>query len=61
MKRSGAAIMKDNRSEGHIRQISSLLPARESSIFSVLANENYNINQVVQGLEEEFGFIREKR
>jgi exonuclease SbcC len=47
-------------SEGHIGQIASLLPERESSVFTVLANEHYNVNQVVQGLEEEFAFYQEK-
>nr|WP_218624989.1 AAA family ATPase [Sporosarcina sp. E16_3] len=47
-------------SEGHIGQIASLLPERESSVFTVLANENYNVNQVVQGLEEELVFYQEK-
>ena len=47
-------------SEGHIGQIASLLPERESSVFTVLANEHYNVNQVVQGLEEELVFYQEK-
>ncbi|KAA0965074.1 SMC family ATPase [Sporosarcina sp. ANT_H38] len=47
-------------SEGHIGQISSLLPERESSIFTVLENEHYNVNQVVLGLEEELVFYQEK-
>lgn len=47
-------------SEGHISQITSLLPERESSVFTVLANEHYNVNQVVQGLEEELVFYQEK-
>ena len=47
-------------SEGYIRQVSSILPERESSIFEVLSNEHYNINQVVQGLEEEFIYYAEK-
>ncbi|MER2089596.1 MAG: AAA family ATPase [Sporosarcina sp.] len=46
-------------SEGHIGQIPSLLPERESSVFTVLANEHYNVNQVVQGLEEELAFYQE--
>src|SRR6185437_7419231 len=29
-------------------------------VFAVLSNENYNINQVVQGLEEELAFYEEK-
>jgi DNA repair protein SbcC/Rad50 len=47
-------------SEGHIQQIPMVLPERESSIFDVLDNEHYNINQVVQGLEEERSFYEEK-
>lgn len=47
-------------SEGHIGQIASLLPERESSVFTVLANEHYNVNQVVQGLEEELVFYQEQ-
>ncbi|MCZ2257921.1 AAA family ATPase [Sporosarcina sp. G11-34] len=47
-------------SEGYIRQVSSVLPERESSIFEVLSNEHRNINQVVQGLEEEFLYYAEK-
>ena len=47
-------------SEGHIQQIPTLLPERESSIFDVLDNEHYNVNQVVQGLEEERSFYEEK-
>ena len=49
-----------HQSEGHIGQIASLLPERESSVFTVLANEHYNVNQVVQGLEEEFAFYQDK-
>src|SRR6185437_775625 len=47
-------------SEGHIRQIPTLLPERESSIFEVLENDHYNVNQVVQGLEEELSFYEDK-
>ena len=36
------------------------MPERESSIFNVLDNEHYNVNQVVQGLEEERSFYEEK-
>lgn len=46
-------------SKGHISQISSSLPERESSVFTILANEHYNVNQVVQGLEEELVFYQD--
>ena len=36
------------------------MPERESSIFDVLDSEHYNVNQVVQGLEEERSFYEEK-
>jgi exonuclease SbcC len=47
-------------SEGHIQQIPSLLPERESSIFEVLDQEHYNVQQVVVGLEEEHSFYERK-
>ncbi len=47
-------------SEGHIQQIPSLLPERESSIFEVLDQEHYNVQQVVLGLEEEHSFYERK-
>jgi len=47
-------------SEGHIGQIASLLPERESSVFTVLGKDHYNVNQVVRGLEEEFAFYQDK-
>lgn len=47
-------------SEGHIQQIPSLLPERESSIFEVLDQEHYNVQQVVHGLEEEHSFYETK-
>ncbi|MFC5590469.1 AAA family ATPase [Sporosarcina soli] len=47
-------------SEGHIQQILSLLPERESSIFEVLDQEHYNVQQVVLGLEEEHSFYERK-
>ena len=49
-----------HKSEGHIQQIPTLLPERESSIFNVLDSKHYNVNQVVQGLEEERSFYEEK-
>ena len=47
-------------SEGHIKQIPSMLPERDSAVFSVISDGNYNTNQVVQALEEEVQFYREK-
>jgi len=56
-----AALQNEKQqSNGLTKQISSLLPKRDSTIFSVLANENYNVNQVVEGLEEEFLFYNKK-
>ena len=47
-------------SEGHIQQIPSLIPERESSVFEVLNQEHYNVQQVVLGLEEEYTFYKTK-
>ena len=56
-----AALQNEKQqSNGLTKQISSLLPKRDSTIFSVLANENYNVNQVVEGLEEELLFYNKK-
>jgi DNA repair protein SbcC/Rad50 len=56
-----ATLTKEmQQSEGHISQITSLLPERESSVFAILANEHYNVNQVVQGLKEELAFYQDK-
>ncbi|MBE1554330.1 AAA family ATPase [Sporosarcina limicola] len=46
--------------EGYIRQISSVLPERESLIFTFLANDNRNDSQIVQGLDEELSYYNEK-
>ncbi|MCZ2259675.1 AAA family ATPase [Sporosarcina sp. G11-34] len=55
-----ALLNEKQQSNGLTKQISSLLPERDSTIFSVLANENYNVNQVVEGLEEELLFYNKK-
>jgi len=47
-------------SEGYIKQITSLLPDRESTIFNTLAQDNHNVSQVLQGLEDELVFYNEK-
>lgn len=38
---------------GHIQNIESVLPARESSVFQTLAQDQYNIHQIISGLTEE--------
>ncbi len=55
-----ALISEKQLSKGHIGQISSLLPERESSVFTVLANEHHSTTQVIQGLEEELSFYQVK-
>lgn len=56
-----AALVNENQeSKGLTKQIASLLPERDSTIFAVLANENNNVNQVVEGLKEELLFYNEK-
>jgi exonuclease SbcC len=41
---------------GFIERISSLLPVRESFLFSTLATEYHNTNQVITGLNEEISY-----
>ncbi|KXH87133.1 AAA family ATPase [Sporosarcina sp. HYO08] len=48
------------KSEGMIGQISTLLPTRESSIFTTLENEHFNMHQIIEGLEEEHLFYKAK-
>ena len=55
-----ALLQESQQSKGLIKQIASQLPPRNSTIFSVLANENHNVNQVIEGLEEEQLFYAEK-
>ncbi|ANU24445.1 SbcC/MukB-like Walker B domain-containing protein [Planococcus donghaensis] len=44
----------------HLQQISSSLPERQSDLFEVLSREHKNINQVLDGLEKEAAYYREK-
>lgn len=55
-----ALLSENEQSKGLTKQIASLLPNRESAIFAVLATENHNVHQVVEGLEEELLFYNEK-
>ena len=55
-----ALLNENQQSKGLTKQIASLLPERDSTIFAVLANDNNNVNQVVEGLEEELLFYNEK-
>ena len=55
-----ALLNESQQSKGLTKQIASLLPERDSTIFAVLANVNNNVNQVVEGLEEERLFYNEK-
>ncbi len=43
-----------------IEQIPSLLPERDSAIFEVLKTDYHNANQIVDGLEEELKYYKEK-
>lgn len=44
----------------HLQQISSALPERQSELFEVLSREHKNINQVLEGLQKETAYYREK-
>lgn len=44
----------------YIQNIAASFPKRESTIFEVLAQEHYNIHQVISGLEEESSYYEEK-
>jgi exonuclease SbcC len=44
----------------YIQHITASFPHRESTIFEVLAQDHYNIHQVILGLEEEASFYEEK-
>jgi len=46
--------------EGYIRQITAVLPKRESALFETLSSEHYNVHQVLHGLEEEYNYYSEK-
>ena len=43
-----------------IQSIETALPSRESTVFQVLAQDHYNINQILAGLNEEVAFYQEK-
>ncbi len=43
-----------------IEQVATSLPARESTVFTILSNEYYNTEQVIAGLEEEQLFYEQK-
>lgn len=53
-------LNEKQQSDGLIQQVTSLLPHRDSSIFAVVANDNRNVNQVIDGLVEEQLFYEEK-
>mgnify|MGYP006315202745 FL=1 len=44
----------------YIQNIGASFPQRESAIFEVLAQDHYNIHQVISGLEEEATYYEEK-
>jgi exonuclease SbcC len=44
----------------YIQNIGASFPQRESTIFEVLAQDHYNIHQVISGLEEEASYYEEK-
>ena len=44
----------------YIQNIAASFPQRESNIFEVLAQDHYNIHQVISGLEEEASYYEEK-
>ena len=63
VKQTDAKVFLQNaeqKSKNYIEQISSLIPQRESMIFEVLGNDYYNSNQVLEGLEEEHLYYKEK-
>ncbi len=51
---------EEQKRTGFIEQIPSLLPERDSAIFEVLKTDYYNANQIVDGLEEELQYYKEK-
>ncbi|MCH4826458.1 AAA family ATPase [Planococcus halocryophilus] len=44
----------------HLQRISSSLPERQSELFEVLGREHKNINQVLDGLQKETAYYKEK-
>ncbi|QUW22773.1 SMC family ATPase [Sporosarcina sp. Marseille-Q4063] len=51
---------EEQKRTGFIEHIPSLLPERESTIFEVLKTDYHNSNQIVDGLEEELKYYKEK-
>ncbi|WP_075618756.1 AAA family ATPase [Paenisporosarcina indica] len=45
---------------GFIQNIESVLPKRESTVFHTLAQDQYNIHQIISGLTEEVSYYDEK-
>ncbi|MHA6260428.1 AAA family ATPase [Sporosarcina sp. CAU 1771] len=56
-----AYLSEKQLSESYVQQISTRLPERESTIFSVLSSDYYNIPQIILGLEEELLFYQIKK
>lgn len=50
----------EQKNKSYIEQISSLIPQRESLIFELLNSAFYNSNQIIDGLEEELIYYKEK-
>ncbi|WP_236610260.1 AAA family ATPase [Planococcus halocryophilus] len=44
----------------HLQRISSSLPERQSELFEVLSRDHKNINQILDGLEKETAYYKEK-
>lgn len=44
----------------HIANIPATIPERESVLFNVLAQEHYNVHQIISGLDQEEAFYKEK-
>lgn len=45
---------------GHLKSVSSTFPVRDSELFEVASREHYNANQLLEALEQEALFYREK-
>lgn len=52
--------VEEQKSKSLIEQISTLIPKRGSGLFELLSSDYYNSNQVLDGLEEELIFYKEK-
>ncbi len=53
-------LSEEQKRNSFIEQIPSLLPERDSAIFEVLRTDYHNANQIVDGLEEELQYYKEK-